>query len=102
RLHLWAGISGFAAISLQVLYTRLFSLVFHNSVYTFGIIVGIFLLSIAIGSILVARRRKEPTATLIAGLAEAASLSTAVSVILFLLWTQLKYFSSGETFPSYI
>ncbi|MEZ6150362.1 MAG: hypothetical protein R3C09_09585 [Pirellulaceae bacterium] len=61
-----AAISGFATLALEILYTRLFSLVFHNSTYTFGNVVAVFLLALAVGAALVAvlMRRVKPDAIL--------------------------------------
>jgi spermidine synthase len=47
---LLASLSGFSILALEVLYLRLFSLVFHNSTYTFGAVVTVFLLALAVGS----------------------------------------------------
>ena len=44
--------SGFLTLGLEVLWTRLFALVLHKSVYTFTAILIVFLLALAIGSIL--------------------------------------------------
>ena len=52
RWWLLAGVSGFSILALEVLYLRLFSLVFHNSTYTFGLVVTVFLFALALGSTL--------------------------------------------------
>ena len=44
------GISGFTALSAQVLWTRLLSLMFGATVYTFALILGVFLFGLGIGS----------------------------------------------------
>jgi hypothetical protein len=47
---LLAGMSGFGTLALEVLYLRLFSLVFHNSTYTFGVVLAVFLIALALGA----------------------------------------------------
>ncbi|MFK7852263.1 MAG: fused MFS/spermidine synthase [Akkermansiaceae bacterium] len=45
-------LSGFGVLALEVLWTRMFSQVFENSVYTFAAILVILLLSLAVGAVL--------------------------------------------------
>lgn len=64
---LWvvAAASGFLTLALEVLWTRLFSLVVQNSVYTFAAILLVFLLALAIGAVvahLLARVRRPARA----------------------------------------
>ncbi|MCU0287262.1 MAG: fused MFS/spermidine synthase [Acidobacteria bacterium] len=44
------GISGFCALSYELLWTRMLNLFFHNTVYSFTIILATFLTGIALGS----------------------------------------------------
>src|SRR6476620_2806033 len=44
------GLSGFTALSAEVIWTRLLSLLFGATVYTFSLILAVFLLGIGIGS----------------------------------------------------
>jgi spermidine synthase len=44
------GISGFTALSSEVIWTRLLSLLFGATVYTFSLILAVFLLGLGIGS----------------------------------------------------
>ena len=44
------GVSGFTALGAQVVWTRLISLLFGGTVYTFSIILAVFLIGLAIGS----------------------------------------------------
>lgn len=46
-----AFVSGFAALALEVLWTRMYAQVLENSVYTFAIILVVFLSSLAVGSV---------------------------------------------------
>ncbi len=60
RLLLLAGVSGFGALALEVLWTRMVALAFQNSVYTFAAVVTVFLLALVIGAGIaraIARRR---------------------------------------------
>jgi spermidine synthase len=98
-----AAISGFATLALEILYTRLFSLVFHNSTYTFGNVVAVFLLALAVGAALVAMlmRRVKPDAILFwCGIA--ATVSCCLCLALFVNITRLQYFVSGETFVGHL
>jgi len=66
RLWFVAGFSGLAALGLEVLWTRMFSQVLQNSVYTFAIILTVFLASLAVGSALanrLCRRTRSATST---------------------------------------
>ena len=98
-----AAISGFATLALEILYTRLFSLVFHNSTYTFGNVIAVFLLALAVGAALVAMlmRRVKPDVILFwCGIA--ATVSCCLCLALFVNITRLQYFVSGETFVGHL
>ncbi|MEZ5317263.1 MAG: fused MFS/spermidine synthase [Vicinamibacterales bacterium] len=61
------AVSGFTALSAQVLWTRLLSLLFGATVYTFSLILGVFLFGLGIGSSLgaaIARTDVNPRAAL--------------------------------------
>ncbi len=47
----WAAVSGIATMALEVLFARLFSLIFHNSTYTFSFVLISFLLGISLGGL---------------------------------------------------
>jgi spermidine synthase len=49
-LYLVAALSGFTALAAEVLWTRQLSLLLGGTVYTFALIVGVFLLALALGS----------------------------------------------------
>jgi spermidine synthase len=98
-----ALLSGFGILALQVLYTRMFSLVFHNSTYTFGIVVAVFLASLAIGAAITSRLQRRFAANRLIGVTTGlGALATAGSVVVFVLLTDLKYFSSGDSFVQYM
>ena len=98
-----AAISGFGILGLEVLYTRMFSLVLHNSVYTFGTVVAVFLLALSAGAALAVRlgRRWTPRRVVTSSFS-LGGLALAVSVAAFPGATGLNYFSSGETFSGYL
>lgn len=96
-------LSGFGILALQVLYTRMFSLVFHNSTYTFGIVVAVFLASLAIGAAITSRLQRRFAANRLIGVTTGlGALATAGSVVIFVALTDLKYFSSGDSFLQYM
>ncbi len=102
----WFGlafISGFGTLALQVLYSRMFSLVFHNSTYTFGVIVAVFLAALAIGAALASKLQKRFCPRWLLGVSAClGAITIAGSVSVFIALTDLQYFSSGETFVKYI
>ena len=101
--YMLAALDGFAILALQVLYTRLFSLVFHNSTYTFGIVVLVFLASLAVGAAAVAQLQKWFSPRRIAGVTTGlGALAATLSVPIFVWLTELKYFSSGDSFLQYM
>ena len=51
-IQIIAFISGFLTLSLQILWVRMFAQVLQNSVYTFALILMVFLLCLALGSLL--------------------------------------------------
>lgn len=98
-----SGLSGFGTLALQVLYTRMFSLVFHNSTYTFGIVIAVFLASLAIGAFFAGVFQRWMSAGRLAGIAIGlGGIAVTTSVSLFVLQTELKYFKSGNSFSQYM
>jgi len=101
--YVLAALSGLGTLGLQVLYTRLFALTFHNSTYTFGGVVAVFLIALSLGSWLSARlgHRLPPTP----GAAIACALGAPVillGVAVFQNMTRLGYFAAGADFTQYI
>jgi spermidine synthase len=98
-----AIVSGFGTLGLEVLYTRLFALVFHNSSYTFGAVVAVFLAGLALGAALVAAigPRVSPRTTVVLS-ASLGAAAVASSVVLFVRQTGLNYFAAGDTFTEYL
>ncbi|WP_425399038.1 fused MFS/spermidine synthase [Aeoliella sp.] len=98
-----AAISGFVAITLEVLYMRVFSLVFHNSTYTFGAVIAVCLASIASGAALTARLQRSFHATTLVGwVACLGAITTLSSVLIFIRLTNLDYYSYGDSFFQYM
>jgi len=91
-----AALSGFGILALEVLYARLFSLVFHNSTYTFGAVLATVILALALGPVLarVASRRARP-GVVVAWAAGAGGVAILLSVWVFVLITRLDYLRPG-------
>ncbi len=74
------GISGFASLTLQVVWTRLLALVLGPTTYAFSTMVGIFIAGIAIGAAIgsrLAARTRQP----VVGLALCLSMSAACAAL---------------------
>ncbi|MGI9515758.1 MAG: fused MFS/spermidine synthase [Pirellulaceae bacterium] len=94
---------GFGTLALQVLYTRMFSLIFHNSTYTFGIVVAVFIVSLAAGAALAAYLQTRLDARgLFAVAAGMGAILAMWSVPVFTRITGLEYFSVGSSFVTYM
>ena len=98
-----AAVSGFGTLGIEVLYTRMFALVFHNSTYTFGIVVAVFLAGLALGALLVTAigSRVSPR-SIVTGAAALGAVALAASVVVFVRTTGLEYFTAGTTFAGYL
>ncbi|MAC56167.1 MAG: spermidine synthase [Gimesia sp.] len=98
-----AGLCGFATLALEILYTRLFSLVFHNSTYTFGAVIAVFLIGLALGAAIVPLLSQRMVGEKMIGVAAwAGAIAIVVSVLVFVRVTELEYFNIGESFRSYL
>ncbi len=88
RLRLVAATTGAMALGLEVIWTRLFAQVLHNSVYSFAAVALVFVVAIAIGAgaSAVALRRHGARGVAAAGLVAAAA-ATAGGFWLFMWWT---------------
>jgi spermidine synthase len=94
RAFLWVfaafAASGFAAIGLEVIWTRLFTLVFKGYTYSFSAMLSVLLIGIAIGSLLFAARAdRAPDAKsrkeLLGGLQIAIASAVVLGAPLFLV-----------------
>jgi len=89
-LYFLAFASGFQALALQVLWTRMFSQVLQNTVYTFSMILIVFLIALAVGAALaglLSRTDLDPVTVLVVLLA-LAGLSCSTTPPLFYHVTQ--------------
>jgi spermidine synthase len=88
RLRVVAAGSGALALALEVVWTRLFSQVLHNSVYSFSAVALVFLLAIACGAAAASRLLRRAAPAWIAAFALiGAGLATTGGVWTFVRWT---------------
>jgi spermidine synthase len=74
------GVSGFASLTLQVVWTRLLALIFGPTTYAFSIIVSVFIAGLAVGAAVgsrLVRRVREPLVALAVCLALSVGLAAA-------------------------
>jgi len=104
RLRFVAAGTGFLGLGLEVVWIRLFAQVLHNSVYSFTVVVLVFLLAIATGAALAALllRRAAPTTVAAMALVTAAA-ATIGGLWLFVYWTDgLTYFGMRAGLVEYL
>lgn len=98
--------SGFAAIGMEVLWTRLLSQVLQNSVYTYAIVLTSFLLALATGALLasaLASTRRLRPGLVLPSLLLLAGAAAAITPWLFVQATGgLRYLASGAGWDAYI
>lgn len=100
-----ALVSGFAALSLEVLWTRMFAQVLQNSVYTFSTILVTFLLALALGASLarwLIRKAWEPATLVLLLLTGSALLVGASPFVFYGLTDGLAYFGGEQGFTGYV
>ena len=91
------AMSGGGILALEVLYLRLFSLVFHNSAYSYGLTIAIFLLALALGSVITKFFNTRIPATSLAAFAcTYGGLCIGLSVIAFVYVTNFSYFVTNS------
>ena len=97
-----AALSGMATLGLEVLYTRMFALVLHNSTTSFGVVLATFLAGLALGawvaSLLTQRIGVTRLAVAAGGL---GAMAVPASVVLFVRLTGLDHFEAGDTPAGY-
>ncbi len=102
----WLGLvvlSGFGTLALQMLYNQMFALVFHNSVYTFGMILAIFLASLALGASLAPRLvRRWSAEAVVAWASLVGGAAVALSMLAFGAVTGLREFQAGQSFGGHM
>lgn len=104
-LYILAGISGFTALALQVLWMRMFAQVLQNSIYSFAAILAVFLAALALGGFAARTlaRRALPEAQVLIVAATAAGLLIAASPLVFYAWTDgLSYLGGAAGFVGYM
>jgi spermidine synthase len=97
-----SGVSGLCTLALQVLWTRMFSLVHENSLYSFAVVVCVFLLGLTGGAAIARRalgRGREPR-LLLARAWCTAGLFIATSPVLFYRMTDGLTYVSAEDWRS--
>ena len=98
-------LSGFSVLALEVIWTRLFTQVLENSVYTFAAILMVVLVSLALGSLvssLLSRSRVTPP-VLLNLLLLAGAVAVAVTPILFMgLTNGMELVTSEDSWSSYM
>ncbi len=105
HLQIIAFISGLLTLSLQVLWVRMFAQVLQNSVYTFALILMVFLLCLALGSLLahrLMRSRLDNQLILFFMLFSGACL-VMISPFAFMYWTDnLHYLGANKAWVDYL
>ena len=99
-----AGVSGFGALALEVLWTRLLAQVLNNSVYAFAAVLATYLVTLAIGALiasLLSRMRADPGRVTIVLLALAAG-AVAATPPLFVTVTHGLAYVTGEHWSAYL
>ena len=105
ELFALASLSGFASLGLQVVWIRMFAQVLHNSVYTYAVILSVFLVALALGGA-IARElasRNVVSYWLLPILLTITGLLVAGSPLVFNYLTEDgSYIGGSATFASYI
>jgi len=98
--------SGVATLALEVLWTRMFSQVLQNSVYSYAAILVVFLVALAAGSAVANRltrwRGPSPHVVLAGLLATGAVAAAAVPWLFQLATGRMGYVGSGEGWAGYV
>ncbi len=101
-----AFVSGMTALAVEVIWTRLFSQVLQNSVYTYALVLVVFLLSLTLGAALANRLCRLPrakTGMVMVGLLVASAVLVAASPVLFQFTTDgLGYVGAGQAWHDYL
>ncbi len=88
RLVVVAAATGALGLGLEVLWTRLFAQVLHNSVYSFSAVALVFVVALALGAAASAKiLRRLPAGDVIAAGAGAGAVTTLLGFWLFVWWT---------------
>ncbi|MGY6412385.1 MAG: fused MFS/spermidine synthase [Alkalilacustris sp.] len=105
---LWAVafLSGFATLAVEVIWTRLFAQVLQNSVYTYALVLTVFLAALALGATVanaLARLARPAPAVVLTGLLLASAAVVAGTPHLFHHLTDgLSYLGGRRDFAGYV
>lgn len=104
RLWSVAFVSGVATLGVEVIWTRLFAQVLQNSVYTYALVLTVFLAALALGASLANRlaRLRAPEAVLAALLLGAAVAVAAIPYLFHHLTDGLSYLGGRRDFIGYV
>jgi spermidine synthase len=101
-LQVWAalfGLSGFVALSLEIVWFRLLGIMLKSTAFTFGTVLGLYLTGIGLGAALgsaAARRVRRPAfwfLVLQAGIGAYAALSLTLLIARLNTWPLLHWFA---------
>ena len=104
-LILISFLSGFCTIGLEVIWTRMFAQVLQNSVYTFSMILVIFLLAISLGAWLthiMIRIFKNPTVLLYVCILLSALTVMSTPTLFMSMTNNLTYIGGDESWLGYV
>jgi spermidine synthase len=100
-----AGLSGFAALAVEVLWTHMFSQALHNSTYSFAAILVTFLIALGLGGLLAGRlargaadRPLGPLVVLLGG----SGVAVALSPFVFDWLTDGLHLYAGQGWGGYV
>ncbi len=105
RLQIIAFISGFLTLALQVLWNRMFAQVLQNSVYTFALILIVFLFCLALGSLLANRlmRYCQNQQLILFFMLFFGAFLVLISPFAFVYWTDnLHYLGANKGWLAYL
>ena len=105
--RLWgiAFASGFATLAVEVIWTRAFAQVLQNSVYTYALVLTVFLAALSLGAALanaLNRLRARPEAVLTGLLVASALMITATPHLFHHLTRGLGYLGGRAEFAGYV
>jgi spermidine synthase len=99
-IYIAIGVSGFCALGGEVVWTRLLSLMLGPTVYTFSLIVAVFLVGLGIGSALGSVMARDPARARLALVACQALLMGAIAWTAFMLACSLPYWPVNPVLSS--
>ena len=105
RLWVIAFASGFATLAIEVIWTRAFAQVLQNSVYTYALVLTVFLMALSLGAALanaLNRARLRPEAVLSALLIASALVIAATPHLFHHLTGGLGYLGGRADFAGYV